>query len=112
MNTPIYSFVKSPSDFSRIGSSKAYLLRQKLDNGETLTRCEKDWLTQAVNSNCYFKQSIPVLGWRIPFDDVLRKYWVKQYDHITEYYAVDKTSLRAYLYGRIDSIIEITSKTA
>lgn len=102
----------SPKEFCCIESSKAYLLRLKLDNGKPMTRAEKDWLTQAVNSNSYFKQAVPVLGWRIPFNDILRKYWVKQNDHISEYYAVDKTSLRAYLYGRIDSIIEITSKTA
>ena len=111
MATQIHPFVESPALFRQIESSKAYLLRQKLDNGEKLTRNEKDWLTDKVNSNSYFKQSVPVLGWRIPFDDILRKYWVMQKDHILEYYAVDKTSLRAYLYGRIDYIIEITSKT-
>ena len=40
--------------------------------------------------------------------DILKRYFVKQYGHIAEYYAVDKTALRTFLCGRIDEIIEIT----
>ena len=39
--------------------------------------------------------------------DILRKFIVKQYNTWYEYYAIDRTSLRAYLYGRIDQIVEI-----
>jgi hypothetical protein len=48
------------------------------------------------------------MGYRFDFSDVLKRFFVKQYEHIAEYYAVDKTSLRAFLCGRIDEIIEIT----
>ena len=41
------------------------------------------------------------------FFDVLKKYLVNQYGQWTEYYAPDRTSLRAYLYGRINQIVEI-----
>ena len=38
---------------------------------------------------------------------VLKRYFVKQYGHITEYYAIDKTALRSMLYGRIEVIVEV-----
>ena len=34
-------------------------------------------------------------------------YIVKQYGHWAEYKATDKTALRNFLYGRIDSIVEL-----
>lgn len=41
---------------------KAYKVRERLNKGEKLNRAEKNWLTEAVNHNAYFKQSVPVLG--------------------------------------------------
>ena len=58
---------------------KAYLLRVKLNRGEAISREEKDWLCEAVNSNTYFRTAIPVMGYRFDFFDVLKKYLVKQY---------------------------------
>ena len=66
------------------------------------------WLTDSVNSNTYFKRAVPLMGYRFDFSDILKRYFVKQYGHIAEYYAVDKTALRTFLCGRIDEIIEIT----
>ena len=88
--------------------SKVYGLRTKLNNGEKLSREEKDWLTRNVNSNTYFKRTVPLMGYRFDFSDILKRYFIKQYGHIAEYYAVDKTALRTFLCGRIDEIIEIT----
>ena len=88
--------------------SRVYGLRTKLNNGEKLSREEKDWLTRNVNSNTYFKRAVPLMGYRFNFSDILKRYFVKQYGHIAEYYAVDKTALRTFLCGRIDEIIEIT----
>ena len=87
---------------------KAYLLRVKLNRGEAISREEKDWLCEAVNSNTYFRTAIPVMGYRFDFFDVLRKYLVNQYGHWAEYYAPDRTSLRKYLSGRINQIVEIS----
>lgn len=86
---------------------KAYILRERLNNGEKLNRADKNWLTEAVNHNAYFKQSVPVLGWRFCFADALRHYWVKQYGQIAEYWAADKTALRSILFGRVEQIVEI-----
>ncbi|WP_454897616.1 hypothetical protein [Alloprevotella tannerae] len=87
--------------------SKVYLLRMKLNRGERMSREEKDWLCEAVNSNTYFRTAVPLQGYRFDFFDVLKKYLVGQYGQWTEYYAPDRTSLRAYLYGRINQIVEI-----
>jgi hypothetical protein len=48
-----------------------------------------------------------LMGWAYNFRPYLKKYVVKQYDQWHEYYAPNKTSLRATLYGRIDKIQEI-----
>ena len=86
---------------------EAYLLRVKLNRGEAMSREEKDWLCEAVNSNTYFRTAVPVMGYRFDFFDVLKKYLVKQYGQWAEYYALDRTSLRKLLYGRINQIVEI-----
>ena len=88
-------------------NSKVYLLRMKLNRGECMSREEKNWLCEAVNSNTYFRTAVPLQGWRFDFFDVLKKYLVNQYGQWTEYYAPDRTSLRAYLYGRINQIVEL-----
>ena len=86
---------------------EAYLLRVKLNRGEAMSREEKDWLCEAVNSNTYFRTAVPVMGYRFDFFDVLKKYLVKQYGQWAEYYAPARTSLRKLLYGRINQIVEI-----
>ena len=97
-------------------NSKVYLLRVKLNRGERMSREDellrawlekKNWLCEAVNSNTYFRTAVPLQGYRFDFFDVLKKYLVNQYGQWTEYYAPDRTSLRAYLYGRISQIVEI-----
>jgi len=88
-------------------NSKVYILREKLNRGERMSREEKNWLCEAVNSNTYFRTAVPLQGYRFDFFDVLKKYLVNQYGQWTEYYAPDRTSLRAYLYGRINQIVEI-----
>ena len=91
----------------RLSGSKVYLLRLKLNRGERMNREEKNWLCEAVNSNTYFRTAVPLQGYRFDFFDVLKKDLVNQYGQWTEYYAPDRTSLRAYLYGRINQIVEL-----
>ena len=68
---------------------------------------KKNWLCEVVNTNTYFRTAVPLMGYRFDFFDVLKKYLVNQYGQWTEYYAPDRTSLRAYLYGRINQIVEL-----
>ena len=72
--------------------SKVYRLRERLNNGDKLTREEKNWLTRNVWECCRFRRGIALGGYL--FD-------------LTEYYAIDKTALRSMLYGRIEVIVEV-----
>ena len=87
--------------------AKVYEIRLKLDNGENLTREEKNWLAENLATNGYSRTAIPLMGWMFSFIDVVKCYWVKQYGMIHEQYAMDKTSIRATTYGRIDKIVEV-----
>ena len=96
MNQIAYKFVSwDVPALESLAGSKAYILRKRLNDGGTLTREEKDWITREVNHNTYFKDSIPLLGYRFNFVDVLKTFVVKQYGHYTEYKGVDKTSIRS-----------------
>lgn len=94
-------------ELDTLKSAKVYQLREKVNAGEKLSREEKDWITQNVNRNSYFKSAIPLSGYRFDFSEILKTYIVKQYGSYQEYNAADKTSLRAMIYGRIDKIIEV-----
>lgn len=94
-------------ELATLKDSRAYQLRQLLNEGGKMNRIEKNWLTSQVNHNTFFKRGIPLGGYRFDFSDVLKRYFVKQFGSIHEYYAVDKTALRSILYGRIDIIIEV-----
>ena len=60
---------------------EAYLLRVKLNRGEAMSREEKDWLCEAVNSNTYFCTAVPVMGYRFDFFDVLKSTWSSNTDN-------------------------------
>ncbi len=88
-------------------NSRVYELRQRLNNGEKMNREDKNWLAENLQGNAYFRTAIPLRGYRFDFSDVIHKYLVNQYGSWQEYYAPDKTSLRAILYGRVNQIVEI-----
>lgn len=90
---------------------KVYRLRMKVNNGEVLNREEKNWITEKVNVNTYFKSAIPLQGWRFDFSYILRTLLVSQYGQQREYKAMDKTALRKILYGRTDRIVELDKLT-
>lgn len=91
---------------NQLKNTRAYILRQKINEKQLLSRAEKNWITYQVNHNSYFKNAIPVMGYCFDFSDVLKTFLVLQYQQWHEYKAIDKTSLRAMLYGRISLIIE------
>lgn len=106
----IYKFVKHDvPPLEDIRGSAAYRIYEKMKSGMKLTREEKNYITRSVNSNCFFRDSVPVMGWRFNFSPILRTYLVNQYGRWSEYKAVDATSLRAYLYGRITRIVKLAS---
>jgi len=102
----IYPF-NERGNVENVKGSKAYQLAAKVNNGEKLTRDEKNWISDNVNKNSYSKSGIPVLGVMFNFSAMLKTFVVKQYGSIQEYKAIDKTSIRAFTFGRIDYIKEI-----
>lgn len=64
-------------------------------------------ITAQVRECSYFSKGIALGGYCFDFSDVLKRYFVKQYGNVAEYYAIDKTSLRTMLYGRIQDIVEV-----
>lgn len=88
-------------------NSRVYKLRESLNNGGRMNREDKNWLTREVRSGTYFNKGIALGGYYFDFSDVLKRYFVKQYGHISEYYAADKTALRSVLYGRVEDIVEL-----
>ena len=107
--TPIASkFVKwDVPALETLRNSRAYRLRESLNNGGKLSREDKNWITRSVKESVYFKRGIALNGYHFDFSDVLKRYFVKQHGLICEYYAIDKTALRSILYGRIDDIVEL-----
>lgn len=87
--------------------SIVYKIRALINSGARLNRAQKNWITNKVNTNSYFKNAVPLQGWMFHFSDVLKKFVVKQDGLCQEYYAVDKASLREYLGGNVEYIVEI-----
>ena len=58
-----WKFVKwDVKPLSTLRNSKVYLLRAKLNQGQKMSREEKNWLAQAVNTNTYFRTAVPLMG--------------------------------------------------
>ena len=96
-------------ELATLQDSRVYKLRERLNNGGELNREEKNWITRNVRESVYFKRGIALSGYYFDFSDILKRYFVKQYGHIGEYYAIDKTALRSMLYGRIEVIVEVNN---
>ena len=96
-------------ELATLQDSRVYKLRERLNNGGKLNREEKNWITRNVRESVYFKRGIALSGYYFDFSDILKRYSVKQYGHIGEYYAIDKTALRSMLYGRIEVIVEVNN---
>lgn len=57
-------------ELEKLKDSKVYKLRERLDNGDKLSREEKNWLTRNVKECCHFKRGIALMGYRFDFSDV------------------------------------------
>ena len=108
MKAIAYKFVNwDVPELDSLKNSKTYRLREKLNQGCSLTRDEKNWLTEKVNTNSYFRRSIPLMGYCFDFSDVLKRFLVIQHDTPRVCFGVDKTSIRSFLYGRVQEIQQI-----
>ena len=102
-----YKFVKwDVPELASLKECRVYQLRIHLNRGLKLTRAEKNWLTAQVNTNSFFRRGIPLMGYCFDFSDILKRYLVLQHDSPRICFAVDKTALRSFLYGRVQEIKE------
>ena len=51
-------------------NSRAYILRESLNNGGKLSREDKNWLTREVRNGTYFNKGIALGGYYFDFSDV------------------------------------------
>lgn len=85
---------KYSNTFDKLKESKEYILRTKLDNGETLTFEEECYITEKVNTNSLDNRSIIYGDWIVPFDDVVQKYsFLNKFEKIGEHYATSYKAL-------------------
>ena len=49
-------------ELEKLKDSKVYKLRERLDNGDKLSREEKNWLTRNVKECCHFKRGIALMA--------------------------------------------------
>lgn len=81
----------------QIKDSKEYKILLKLCNDKKITNEEKQFITDNINNNTYFKDSIALYGVRLSFYHFIKRYWFKsKYGNIYEQYAFNKTTLREY----------------
>lgn len=99
-----------PIPYDQAAQSRAAQLRASINSKQNLSRNDKDFITKNANENCYFKDSIPVGGWRFNFSDILRRYLVNFYGQWHEYRACDKTALRKMLGRSAKEIQEIPGR--
>lgn len=59
--------------------SRVYGLRLRLNNGDKMSREDKNWLAKNLHRNSYFNGAVPLMGYRFDFSDVIHTYLVKQY---------------------------------
>ena len=67
-------------------NSRAYKLRESLNNGGKLSREDKNWITREIRNGTYFNRGIALRGNYFNFSDVLKRYFVKpDFDNASPY---------------------------
>lgn len=84
-----------------LSDTEAYRFKQKLLNGETLTREEKNRLAEFTSCKSFTRRD----GWHFSFRPWLTQFIVKQHGSWSECYAFDRTAIRHALDGRIEQIV-------
>ena len=47
--------------------SRVYGLRLRLNNGDKMSREDKNWLAKNLHRNSYFNDAVPLMGYRDPY---------------------------------------------
>lgn len=97
----IYKFnEETKTTLSDLKDTRAYKLREKLNNGGKLTSEEENYITLKCNESISYKDTICYMGWAFYFGDVLHKYVIEdcENDFIQFKYAMSLSAL-AKLYS-------------
>ena len=104
MKTLAYKFVQwDIPELATLENTREYILARKLEDGEPMTRTEKNEITRLAREYGHIR----LHGWLFPLYG-LKSYYIKQYGHVYEARAYDKTALRECTGGRIQNITERT----
>ena len=106
----IYRFVQHEiPPLEALRDTRIYKVYQKCEDGEKLTRDERDWLFEQFYGSSYGKDRVALHGWMFDWSDKVKRYWVQlKYYGILQYYAIDKTSIRNYFGHQVIKIIEVS----
>lgn len=112
MITIAFAFNNTKTSLDSLKESKVYKIKNKLINGEKITREEKDYITREIKSSTYGRNyiGVPLMGWMFTFRQFMKRYVVKQYDSWYEVYGFDKTSVKFAQGKGITEIYEIPNK--
>ena len=102
MKTLAYKFVKwDIPALDTLKGTRTYILARKLEDRKPMTRSEKNEITRLAREYGHVRLG----GWLFHLHG-LKSYYIKQYGHVQEVRAYDKTALRACTNGRIQNITE------
>lgn len=112
MKNIAFAFTNTETSLDSLKESKVYKIKNKLINGEKITREEKDYITREIKSSLYGRNYIGVslMGWMFTFRHFMKRYIVKQYNSWYEVYGFDKTSVKFAQGKGITEIYEIPNK--
>ena len=97
-----YKFVKwDISPLEKYKDTEEYILAEKLEKGENLTRKEKNRITEMAKEYGHIR----LRGWLYPLKN-LKTFYVEQYGNVYKVRGYDKTAIRKTTYGKIDKIVE------
>ena len=58
------------AELENLKGTKPYILKEKIEKNGKLDRIEKDFITERINNNSYFKNAIPLQGWKFDFSKI------------------------------------------
>lgn len=66
-------------ELEKLKDSRVYQLREQLDNGDKLSREDKNWITRNVKECIHFKRGIALMGYSLVLEKLYRLYYFVLY---------------------------------
>jgi len=102
----IYPF-NERGDIENVKNTALWSIYHRVMAGDE-TPEDREYIADKLMHNSFSNTGIPLLGVMFDFSELgLKTYVVKQFGTWSEYKALNKTSLRAAILGRVDKIVQI-----